>query len=81
MRLDIRLFAGLKCKNPDLPCCGESEFQLVVPDGITIRNLRDLLAIDPALPLLSMVNNHHEKEEWVLADQDRVGMFPPIGGG
>ncbi len=81
MKLQIRLFAGLKCNNPALPSFGQGEFDLEVPDGTTIRELRKILAIDPAVPLLTMVNNHHEQEEWVLTDNDRVGIFPPIGGG
>ena len=81
MRLDIRLFAGLTCTNPDLPCCGAREFELEVPGPLTIRDLRDLLGINPAVPLLTMINNHHENEDWLLKDNDRVGMFPPIGGG
>ena len=81
MRLDIRLFAGLTCANPTLACCGEREFQLEVPLPLTIRELRDLLGINPAVPLLTMINNHHENEDWLLKDNDRVGMFPPIGGG
>lgn len=81
MRLEIQLFAGLKCANPQLPCCGEREFDLEVPHGTTIRELRSILAINPTIPLLTMVNNHHEQAEWVLKENDRVGMFPPIGGG
>jgi sulfur-carrier protein len=81
MRLEVRLFAGLKCGNPELSCCGESEFVLEVPSGITIKDLRGMLGIDPAITLLSMVNNHHEHENWVLKDNDRIGMFPPLGGG
>lgn len=81
MQLDIKLFAGLTCNNPELASFGESDFRLEVPDGITIGELRGILAIDPELPLLSMVNSHHEREEWILKDNDRVGMFPPIGGG
>jgi molybdopterin synthase sulfur carrier subunit len=81
MRVEIRLFAGLKCNNPELPCFGESEFHLEVPDGTTIGELRCILAIAPDIPLLTIVNNHHEHEEWVLTDNDRIGIFPPIGGG
>lgn len=81
MQLEIGLFAGLTCNNPALPCFGKSEFLLEVPNGMTIRQLRDHLAIAPALSLLTMVNNHHEQEEWVLHDNDRIGIFPPIGGG
>lgn len=81
MELDIFLFAGLRCSNEDLGCCGETEFSLEVPSGITIRGLRDLLGIDPSIPLLMMVNNHGEREDWVLQAKDRVALFPPIGGG
>ena len=81
VQLEIRLFAGLLCNNPDLPCFGKNEFNIEVPYGITIRDLRGILAIDPTVRLLTMVNHHHEGEEWVLEDNDRVGIFPPIGGG
>ena len=81
MNLEIRLFAGLTCDNPDLPCFGQREFLLEVPSPLTIRQLRDLLGINPSVPLLTMVNSHHEHDEWLLKDNDRVGMFPPIGGG
>lgn len=81
VQLEIRLFAGLLCNNPDLPCFGKNEFHLEVPDGITIRDLRGILAINPDTRLIAMVNHHCEREEWVLEDNDRVGIFPPIGGG
>jgi molybdopterin converting factor small subunit len=81
MKLEIALFAGLVCVNPDLQCNGEKEFFQDFPDGLTIRGLRDLLGINPAMPLIIMVNNHGEREEFVLSDGDRVALFPPIGGG
>jgi len=81
MKLEVRLFAGLTCKNAELSCSGKSEFDLDVPDGITVGALRRILAIEPALPLMTIVNNCHEQEERVLEESDRIGMFPPIGGG
>jgi molybdopterin synthase sulfur carrier subunit len=81
MELNIALFAGLICTNPNLPSHGEKEFQAEFPDGITVRDLRNMLGIDPAIPLLAMVNNHGEPEDLVLNDGDRVALFPPIGGG
>ena len=81
MQLEIRLFAGLKCNNPDLTCFGKIAFDLEVPEGTTVGELRTLLAIDPNIRLLMMVNHHHEGEDWVLQDNDRIGIFPPIGGG
>jgi molybdopterin converting factor small subunit len=81
MKLNISLFAGLTCSNPNLSCNGEKEFYQEFPDGITVHQLRDVLGINPAIPLLVMVNNHGEPEELVLSDGDRVALFPPIGGG
>jgi len=81
VQLEIKLFAGLKCNNPDLPYFGEREFRFEVPEGTTVGELRAILAIDPAIRLINMVNHHYEREEWVLEDNDRVGIFPPIGGG
>jgi sulfur-carrier protein len=81
VHLEIRLFAGLKCNNPDLPSFGKTDFDLDVPVGTTVGDLRKILAIDPSIRLLPMVNHHYEREEWVLQDHDRIGIFPPIGGG
>jgi len=81
VQLEIRLFAGLKCNNPDLPYFGKNEFMLSVPDGTTVGDLRKILAIDSTIRLLTMVNHHHEGDDWVLEDNDRIGIFPPIGGG
>ena len=81
MELHVGLFAGLRCANEELSSCGETDFRVVVPAAMTIRSLRDFLGINPAIPLLVMVDNHHEPEDFVLRDGQRVAMFPPIGGG
>lgn len=81
MKLEIALFAGLVCDNPVLPCHGKKEFDLEVGNPVTIRQLRDLIGINPAIPLIIMVNNHGEAENFVVKDGDRVALFPPIGGG
>lgn len=81
MELNISLFAGLICANQNLACHGKKDFIQEFPDGITVRQLRDLLGIDPKIPLLVMVNNHGEAEELILTEGDRVALFPPIGGG
>ena len=81
MKIDVALFAGLSCRNPELPVYGETEFLLELTDRTTVAGLRAILGIDPALPLLRMVNNHAEPQEFVLRDGDRIAMFPPLGGG
>ena len=80
MRLEVRLFAGLTCKNESLPCFGQGEFDLDAPGGITVQGLHDLLNLG-SIPLVTVVNGVIEKKDFSLSDKDRVGVFPPIAGG
>jgi molybdopterin converting factor small subunit len=80
MKLEVRLFAGLSCRNESLPCSGRQEFMLDAPDGITVGALQDLLGIGAAT-IVTVVNGVIEKKDLVLRNNDRVGMFPPIAGG
>ena len=81
MKLEVRLFAGLKCSNPELPCFGKNEFDLEVPASITLEALHKLLKLDSKYPLINMINGIAQKDDWVLLEGDRVGIFPPVGGG
>ncbi|HWI54198.1 MAG TPA: MoaD/ThiS family protein [Desulfobacteria bacterium] len=81
MKLEIRLFAGLKCNNRELPCFGENEFYLEVPEGMTVDELHRMLNLQLSLPLVNLINGLAQADDWVLADNDRVGIFPPVGGG
>ncbi len=80
MKLEVRLFAGLTCRNKDLPCFGKGEFLLDAADAITVQGLHALLNLGP-LPLVTVVNGVIEKKDFALSDKDRVGIFPPIAGG
>ncbi|OGW42414.1 MAG: hypothetical protein A2010_14015 [Nitrospirae bacterium GWD2_57_9] len=80
MKLEIRLFAGLTCNNEALPCCGKQEFHLDSPEGITVKGLHELLYLGER-PLVTVVNGVVEKKDFVIADHDRIGIFPPIAGG
>ena len=81
MKLEIRLFAGLKCDNRDLDCFGKNEFYVDVPEGITVKQLHEFLSLHSPLPLVNLINGLARGEDWVLEDSDRVGIFPPVGGG
>jgi len=81
VELEIRLFTGLKCNNQELPCFGQQEFYLDVPDGITVRELHGMLGLDRNIPLISLINGMSRPDEWLLKNKDRVGIFPPVGGG
>lgn len=80
MKLEIRLFGGLSCKNEELPCFGQLEFLLDAPDGITVQGLHKLLELG-AMPTVTAVNGVITKKDRVLFDKDRIGIFPPVAGG
>jgi sulfur carrier protein ThiS len=80
MKLEVRLFAGLKCNNENLPCSGQPEFFVDAPEGITVQGLHELLKLRQG-PLVTVVNGVVEKKDFIVSDNDRVGIFPPVAGG
>lgn len=80
MKLEVRLFAGITCKNENLPCFGQQEFYVDAPEGITVKGLHDFLKIE-FHPLITVVNGVVEKKDVVIPDNARVGIFPPVAGG
>ena len=80
MKLEVKLFAGLTCKNEDLPCFGQQEFFVDAPPGITVKGLHELLKLGP-VPLITVVNGVVEKKDFVISGAARIGIFPPIAGG
>ena len=81
MILEVRLFDGLVCNNPDLGCVGEHQFEVEVPDNVTLEQLHDILHLRSPYELINMVNGIAQEKSRVLKDKDRVGIFPPSGGG
>ena len=81
MILDIRLFTGLKCNNRELTTFGLEEFNQDVPEGITIEQLHQILRLKSNLPLINLINGLAKSLDYVLQEGDRVGIFPPVGGG
>ena len=78
MRIETRLFATLRKYVPDAP---QGVLTMDVPDGVTVAELLRLLGVNAADVHLIMVNGQGSAPERVLAGNDRVGLFPPIGGG
>lgn len=81
MKLEVRLFDGLVCNNSELGCVGEHEFEVEVPDNITLEQLHEFLHLQSPFELINMVNGKAQEKSWVLENKDRVGIFPPSGGG
>lgn len=79
MNIEIRLFASLK---------SFAQHPAVTPDGFldvkspaTIRDALARLSLPEAKIKLIFLNGVHASLDAPLRDGDRLGIFPPIGGG
>jgi len=75
MKIQIKLFATLLDKLP------ENADQFPVADGCTVGDLVTELEINPKDAKLIFINGRKGALDSVLAEGDRVGLFPPVGGG
>jgi molybdopterin synthase sulfur carrier subunit len=79
MALQIFLNATLRQYAPGYnPVEGLS---LEVPPGLTLAQVLALLKIPAAEVALLLVDGRHRKLDFILQGQERLGLFPPIGGG
>lgn len=79
MDLEIRLYATLRTFAPSSATAGV--FFIKVPEEITVGELLTHVGIPAKLVHMKMVNGVGVSDDRVLKTQDRVGLFPPIGGG
>ena len=75
IHIQLKLFATLLEKMP------ENVDLFPVEAGTTVARLVDLLGIDPKDAKLIFINGRKGALDSVLAEGDRVGLFPPVGGG
>ena len=79
VEIELRLYAGLRAAGCPAPPGGPSV--LVVEEGTTLEGLLARLGIPREAVALSFVNGLAQPLDDVLRDRDRVGLFPPVGGG
>lgn len=75
MNIDLKLFVTLAKYLPD------HNAPIEVPDGSTVGDLMERLAIPEDQVKLIFINNVKKSKQTVLKENDRVGLFPPVGGG
>lgn len=73
--IHLKLFATLQAAQP----AGGEEFP--IRPGIRIRDLLQQLGISPLQAKLIFVNGVHARLDDTLQGGERVGIFPPVGGG
>jgi Sulfur transfer protein involved in thiamine biosynthesis len=72
------LYATLRAYLPDYP---DGIAIINVPSGISVGKLLAELNIPCEEVKIVLVNGRHEELACRLQDNDRIGLFPPIGGG
>lgn len=79
MTVEVRLYATLRKHAP--PDSSNGVFTATLPDGSDLAALMAILAIEPAKVHLRMVNGVSAELGRILRENDRIGLFPPVGGG
>lgn len=75
MHIQLRLFANLRAYTPD------DAGDYPITPGMTAKDLVLKLKIPFEDARLIFINSTRKDLETPLADGDRVGIFPPVGGG
>lgn len=75
MGIEIKLFATLAQFLPE----NGADYPIV--EGETIGSLMEKLGVPEKDVSLMFVNSLKVDKTCVLKDKDRVGLFPPVGGG
>jgi sulfur-carrier protein len=78
-QVEVRLFANLQKFFPEVRN-GESML-VTLEDAATLDELITYLNIPREKINMIIVNGKHEKEDYILKQGDRVGIFPLIAGG
>lgn len=79
MKVDVALFAHLAPYQPDGQG-GRHARTFELAEGTRIADVIDMLEL-PDEPRVIFINNRHAPEEHVLAEGERLAIFPPVAGG
>lgn len=79
MLVHVKLFATLQRFAGGIPAGQPLELELV--EEATLQDLIDRLEIPPDETKIAFVNGRAQEMDYVLQQDDEVGIFPPIGGG
>jgi molybdopterin converting factor small subunit len=75
--IDVRLFATLPMRSRT----GRKELQLEPLSGLTVRQVVEGEGLSVSDVHIVMINGLHGTLDSELSDGDRLGLFPPVGGG
>lgn len=75
--VQVLLYATLRSYGID----GQASFQLDMPAGSKVMDIIEKLSIPIEEVKLVMINGVLNEVDTELKEGDRVGIFPPVGGG
>jgi sulfur-carrier protein len=79
MVIELHLFATLAKYLPE--DATSKTAMIAMAPGETVQDLITGLGIPENTVKLIFINGVHGKKNTILKDGDRVGLFPPVGGG
>jgi molybdopterin converting factor small subunit len=74
VKITVRLFATLRINN-------EKEMLMDLPEGATPKDIIERLNILEKDAAIILINGRGGKIDTVIAQNDTVSIFPPVGGG
>lgn len=79
MKIEVNLYATLKkyMKNET----GGKSSVIALEDGICVKDVIQKLKVPADSVKLIFINGVHAGRNTILKDGDRLGLFPPVGGG
>ncbi len=79
MTIHLALFASLSAYQPDGQG-GRHARPIDLPAGTRVADVTRILGL-PDEPRIVFLNGKHAAEEQLLAEGDRLAIFPPVAGG
>ena len=79
MKIEVNLYATLKKYMKNEP--GGKSSAIDVEEGTRVKDIIQKLKIPGDSVKLIFINGVHAKADTTLKDGDRLGLFPPVGGG
>jgi len=80
MKVELKLYASLGKYMPKV-LLEKKHAYLEIGEGTTIKALLEDLKVPIETVKLIFLNGIHAKNNEVLKDGDRLGVFPPVAGG
>lgn len=77
MLIKTKLYGGMVCNNPQLPCFRLNKFELELPGGSSLQDLYNILELGRA-NLVNIVDGKAQGKDYVLDSDCNVSIFLPM---